>query len=719
MASSSAGGSSSNSASISVSNTTIGGRKLSRNAPGNKLDPGWKHSIEVPGTKKLKCKYCPKIMSAGVFRVKHHLAGTSKDVEPCIAVPDEVKTEMLNLLIGGAQQGKSLNKNLGCNVQEVQEEDVSGGSDIFKKSRTSPPITLNTIFKKNLREEACLDICTAMYNNGISFNFVNSDDFKKMCESIAKHGPGFKPQSYHECRVKYLKQKYDMTMVVVDSHRALWKKTGCTIMTDGWTDKRRRTIINFCVHSSMGIVFLKSIEASHITKTADKIFKMIDDVVQEIGEENVVQVVTDNAANYKVVGALLMEKRKKIYWTPCAAHCIDLMLEDLEKKIPLHKDTIYKGKKITTYIYSRTSLISILHSFTSGKDLIRPAMTRFATSYLTLKCLHDHKLPVKRMFMSDEWKNSKYAKSTDGKLIENTVMDKHFWKRVEICLIGALPLIEVLRLVDSDDAAMGSIYEAMDRSKEKIEEDFKKKPSFYQPIWDVIDARWERQLHRPLHAAGYYLNPKQHYYPTFKVDYEVKVGLYDCIKRMVGDIVVERKIDEQLEEFKYRRGLFGSTFARDGVETKSPAAWWESYGDGVPELQKLAIRVLSLTCSSSGCERNWSAFEMVHTKKRNRLKQETMNNVVFVMANSTLGKKKHRESPRIDYNFDEIESDDEWIVEPTYEETLEDVEEDQDPLGLDDPNEEEGNLNDLEIPEFISGGEDEEDDIDLDSADLD
>ena len=30
-----------------------------------------------------------------------------------------------------------------------------------------------------------------------------------------------------------------------------------------------------------------------------------------------------------------------------------------------------------------------------------------------------------------------------------------------------------------------------------------------------------------------------------------------------------------------------------------------------PELQKFAIRVLSLTCSALGCERNWSTFELV------------------------------------------------------------------------------------------------------------
>ena len=43
------------------------------------------------------------------------------------------------------------------------------------------------------------------------------------------------------------------------------------------------------------------------------------------------QVVIDNEPNFKAAGRLLMEKRKHLLWTPCAAHCIDLMLEDIGK----------------------------------------------------------------------------------------------------------------------------------------------------------------------------------------------------------------------------------------------------------------------------------------------------------------------------------------------------------------------------------------------------
>jgi len=172
-------------------------------------------------------------------------------------------------------------------------------------------------------------------------------------------------------------------------------------MTNGWTDRKRRNILNFLVNSLRGSVFLKSIDASNVCKIAEKIFKTIDDIVEEVGENNVIQVVIDIVAIYKAVGELLMQKRKKLYWNPCAAHCIDLMWEDFEKKIPLHHDTIAIGKKITTYIYSRTGLISF-HKYSEGKDLIRAANTRFATSYLTLGCLNYNRGSLIKMFTSSE-----------------------------------------------------------------------------------------------------------------------------------------------------------------------------------------------------------------------------------------------------------------------------------------------------------------------------
>lgn len=68
--------------------------------------------------------------------------------------------------------------------------------------------------------------------------------------------------------------------------------------------------------------------------------------------------------------------------------------------------------------------------------------------------------------------------------------------------------------------------------------------------------------------------------------------------------------------------------------------WWEDYGATTPNLQQLAILILLQPCSASGCERNWSTFQNIHTKKRNRLTQKRLNDLVYVKYNLLLHEKK-------------------------------------------------------------------------------
>lgn len=44
---------------------------------------------------------------------------------------------------------------------------------------------------------------------------------------------------------------------------------------------------------------LYSLHTFDISKTANKVFEMLDEVVETVREKNVVQIITDNAANYK------------------------------------------------------------------------------------------------------------------------------------------------------------------------------------------------------------------------------------------------------------------------------------------------------------------------------------------------------------------------------------------------------------------------------------
>ena len=77
-------------------------------------------------------------------------------------------------------------------------------------------------------------------------------------------------------------------MTLLEEYKLEWKKIGCSIISDGWMDKKRRCICNFLVNSPKGTIFLSYVDTSNISKTADKVFEMLDAIVERIGEENVV-----------------------------------------------------------------------------------------------------------------------------------------------------------------------------------------------------------------------------------------------------------------------------------------------------------------------------------------------------------------------------------------------------------------------------------------------
>jgi len=59
-------------------------------------------------------------------------------------------------------------------------------------------------------------------------------------------------------------------------------------------------------------------------------------------------------------------------------------------------------------------------------------------------------------------------------------------------------------------------------------------------------------------------------------------------------------------------------------------------GHKYPDLQYFAKRIVSQCMSSSGCERNWSTFALVHTKLRNRLSYDKLHKLVYVHYNLKL-----------------------------------------------------------------------------------
>ena len=110
------------------------------------------------------------------------------------------------------------------------------------------------------------------YDSHIPFNVARSLYYQPMWDSIFVVGKGFKGPSMHDLRGSLLKKEVMSINEYLQGFRESWATTRCTIMSDGWSDTRNRTIINFPVSCPQGTMFLKSIDAFDRVKDANLLF---------------------------------------------------------------------------------------------------------------------------------------------------------------------------------------------------------------------------------------------------------------------------------------------------------------------------------------------------------------------------------------------------------------------------------------------------------------
>ena len=116
---------------------------------------------------------------------------------------------------------------------------------------------------------------------------------------------------------------------------------------------------------------------------------------------------------------------------------------------------------------------------------------------------------------------------------------------------------------------MGYIYEGMDRAKEAIRSVYGGVEEKYRPIWDIIDRRWQNQLHKPIHAAACFLNPAFHFHRDLRADREILSGLYTMIEQMLPAVTTQ--MVQEIDAFTKARGdFFAHQMCKDSRTTLMP-----------------------------------------------------------------------------------------------------------------------------------------------------
>lgn len=590
-------------------------------------DPGWKFGWWPDPTKKefVQCIFCMKVVPSGIKRFKQHLAGGFGDTMKCARVPEVVSREMHVYLKKNMKPALVLDDDEGVEGEDdaagpVAPEPSSGtkykqakkkvaqsamssfvvaappkpatqkGSKSVAAMLCKSPEEVVAERHRNKASQSTLEHCTKkgkeakqivddhiadfLYENKIPLNVVNSRSWEIMLESIGQYGPGYQGPSYHDVRVPWLERAVERTSSLRSKHEESWKEYGCSLMSDSWKDIRGRHLINFLANSPAGTYFLCSIDASSETANANMLADLLEKQIDKIGRENVVQVVTDNGANFKAAGGLLMERIPHLFWTPCAAHCLDLLLEDIGK-IKSFNTCINQARKVSRFLYMHGRLHTLMRDKIGG-DLVRPGITRFATSFLTLSSMHKHRNGLRSLFVSEEWQQSKFSSSQEGIQAENIILSAEFWKSVEYCLRASQPILIALRIADGDETpAAPEIMAAMDKAEATIKEALKDKPRLLKEVISCFENRWESQMQQKLYGAALFLNPGK-FFDIREKDKRQAARLrfmFNDVKwKMISDEDEQTKISKQADDYERSEGeCFSKPGAIRDRDRKNPS----------------------------------------------------------------------------------------------------------------------------------------------------
>ncbi|XP_050222873.1 uncharacterized protein LOC126672970 [Mercurialis annua] len=402
-----------------------------------KSDPAWAHfkeEVNKEGKKIWTCLHCNNVYKGGgINRMKKHLAGRRGEIAPCKKVPYDTryqieqflkeldkKSEETNYVEDDSQYDptidlgeeiaptieKSKEMIPGCAASQNGKRKRNDKMSTFFAPRTvsgAQPSIKSALATKEALHNVDMAVARFFYDSCIPLNAINTPYFQKMVDAIAAIGPGYKAPKYYALRTNLLGSMISEVKLVIDNYRSIWEERGCTIMADGWQDQSNRQLINFLVYCNRGTTFVRSVDVSPIVKDASALCNLFVELVQWVGPSNVIHLITDNGANYKAAGNALNRKYPSISWSPCAAHCLNLLLGDIGK-MELITNLATRASLVTKFIYNHAFLLAWLRKREGWTEIVRPGPTRFATTFIALKSILEHQHDFKHFSLAKHLK---------------------------------------------------------------------------------------------------------------------------------------------------------------------------------------------------------------------------------------------------------------------------------------------------------------------------
>ncbi|XP_037480540.1 uncharacterized protein LOC119357827 [Triticum dicoccoides] len=298
--------------------------------------PFWKHATKLArdpssrgGNTRFRCHFCMNDFPGSYTRIRAHLLKIlNVGINSCTKITQPLFEELRKedkataLLISHSKTRNT--------VPLPPFEESGSLASSRKRKATGKQSGISESFHAEVRQQADALIARMFITGGVPFNLARNPYYWESYNFIAKNEMGgYVPPGYNALSTTCLAKEKKHVGRMLEPLKSTWPLKGVTIATDGWADPQRRPILNFMAVTESGPMFLKAVNTEGETKSKQFVFERMKEVVEEIGSENVVQVITDNASNVKGAGLMIQAKYTNIYWTPCIVHCLNLVLKEI------------------------------------------------------------------------------------------------------------------------------------------------------------------------------------------------------------------------------------------------------------------------------------------------------------------------------------------------------------------------------------------------------
>ena len=87
---------------------------------------------------------------------------------------------------------------------------------------------------------------------------------------------------------------------------------------------------------------------------------------------------------------------------------------------------------------------------------------------------------------------------------------------------------------------------------------------------DIVEQKWQTELHSPLHSAAAFLSPSIQYNPEINFFSTIKEEFYLVLDKVLTTPDLRHDITAQLHAFRKAQGMFGSNIAKEARNNTSP-----------------------------------------------------------------------------------------------------------------------------------------------------